>query len=73
MIESPLIQELMAKNTAQTKHEDILQVLCRRFGRVPEEIAAAVRTIFDNSKLRELLDEAASCADLEAFRACLGR
>ena len=73
MIESPLIQELMAKNTAQTKHEDILQVLSRRFGPVPEKVAAAVRTIFDNSKLRELLDEAASCTDLEAFRTCLGR
>ena len=73
MIESPLIQELMAKKAAETKHEDILQVLSRRFGPVPDEVAAVVRTIFDNSKLRELLDEAASCTDLEAFRACLGR
>jgi hypothetical protein len=73
MIESPLIQEMMAKNTAQTMHKDIVRVLARRFGSVPEEVAAAVRTIYDESKLEELVDEAASCSDLEGFRARLGR
>jgi hypothetical protein len=68
MIESPLIQEMMAKKTAETLHMSILRVLARRFGPVPEEVAAAVRTIYDEAKLAELLDEAASCADLEAIR-----
>jgi hypothetical protein len=73
MIELPLIQELMAKNTAHTMHNVIVRVLARRFGSVPEEMAAAVRTIYDESKLEELVEEAASCPDLEGFRALLGR
>jgi hypothetical protein len=73
MIESPLIQELMAKSAAERSHKDIVRFLARRFGPVPEDVAAAVRTIYDESKLEELVDEAASCPDLEAFRLRLGR
>jgi len=68
MIESPLIQEMMAKSAAQRSHKHILRFLARRFGRVPEEVAAAIRTIYEESKLEALLDEAASCSNLDAFR-----
>jgi hypothetical protein len=68
MIESPLIREMMAKNTAETRHKDILRVLARRFGPVPEQLGVAVRAVHDESKLEELLDEAASCLDLESFQ-----
>ena len=68
MIESPLIQDMMAKNTAQARHKDILQFLTRRFGPVPEGVAAAVRTIYEEPKLDQLVDLAASCATLEAFQ-----
>jgi hypothetical protein len=64
MIESPLIQELMA----QRGHKDIVRVLAARFGSVPPEIEAAVRAIQDESRLDALLDGAALCPDLEAFR-----
>jgi hypothetical protein len=73
VMESPLIQEMMAKKGAQTMHNAIVRFLARRFGSVPEEMAAAVQTIYDESKLEELVDEAASCPDLEAFRVRLGR
>jgi hypothetical protein len=67
MIESALLQEMMAKKAAETLHRSILRFLSRRFGTVPEEIAAAVRTIFDQPKLEELLDEAATCPNLNVF------
>jgi hypothetical protein len=73
MIESPLLQEMMAKNAAETLHEAILGFLADRFGTVPDEMAAAVRTIHEQSKLKKLLREAAYCPDLEAFRRRLGR
>ncbi len=68
MIESPLIQEMMAKKAVETRHKDILRVLARRFGPVPEQLGVAVRAVHDESKLEELLDEAASCLDLESFQ-----
>lgn len=71
MIESPLIQEMMAKRAAQTLHKSIVRVLTRRFGPVPDQVAAAVRSHYDEEELQELLEEAASCATLEAFQARL--
>lgn len=67
MIESPLIQELLA----QTRHEDILQNLDARFGSVPPELATEIRAIFDDQRLRDLHRFAALCPDLAAFRARL--
>jgi hypothetical protein len=64
MIESPLIQELMA----QRMHKDILRVLAARFGPVPPEIVAALQAIVDETKLDALVEWAATCPDLEAFR-----
>jgi hypothetical protein len=65
MIESPLIQELMAQNG----HEYILTFLEGRFGTVPPELVVQLRSILDEQKLRELSRFAAQCPDLEAFRA----
>src|SRR5262249_20354726 len=68
MIESPLIQEMMAKRAAQTLHKSIVRFLTRRFGPVPEQVAAAIRSHHDEEELQELLEEAASCPTLEAFQ-----
>jgi hypothetical protein len=68
MIESPLLQEMLAKNTAQTMQKIILRVLIRRFGLVPADVVAAVRTIYDEPNLDELLGTAAVCANLEGFQ-----
>ena len=65
MIESPLIQEIVAR----TKHEMILQFLEGRFGTVPADVAMRVRSISEEEKLRELTRYAARCPDLEAFQA----
>jgi hypothetical protein len=71
-IESPLIQEVVeevvAQAVAQRGHKYTLRFLAARFGSVPPEIEVAVRAIQDESRLDALLDGAALCPDLEAFR-----
>lgn len=67
MIESPVLRRFLA----EARHEDILMVLTTRFGPPSEDVRAALQTIESKSKLDELLKSAASCPDLEAFRARL--
>jgi hypothetical protein len=67
MIESPLIQELLAEQ-AQTY---IFRVLAARFGPVPPPVVATLKSVSDTQKLDKLVDWAAVCPDLEAFRARL--
>jgi hypothetical protein len=64
MIESPLIQELMA----QRDQRAILKFLETRFGAIPPEVAARLRGVLDEQKLDELIQFAAACPDLESFR-----
>ena len=64
MIESPLIQELVAERA----HKDILRVLNARLGSVPPEIATALDGIQDDAKLDDLIDWAARCHSLDEFR-----
>jgi hypothetical protein len=71
MLESPLIQELMTKNTAQTTQKNILQVLETRLGPVPQDIATALQAIQEASKLDKLMKLSAACPDLETFHSRL--
>jgi len=64
MIESPLIQELVA----QTQHKAIVRVLRNRFAHVPPEIVVKLKTVLNEDKLNELLDFAVACPDVESFR-----
>jgi hypothetical protein len=68
MIESPLIRELMTRNSQETTHKLILHLLQGRFGTVPEDLAAQVELVTDEPKLLDLHFFAAICQDLEAFR-----
>jgi predicted transposase YdaD len=67
MIESPLIQELLAEE----KHGDILRVLTDRFGAVPPAITTSLRSIQDVEKLRGLMVWASRCPDMDAFHSRL--
>jgi hypothetical protein len=67
IIESPLIQELRAR----WRQQDILRFLTGRFGNVPPEIVTALQAITEEARLNDLVDWAARCPDLEAFRARL--
>ena len=67
MIESPLIQELIAEE----RHTDIARSLTGRFGSVPPDVTTALQGIQEEQKLDDLVDWAARCPDLDAFRARL--
>lgn len=76
---SPWIQRLRAeaaRNASieaarETVTDAILRRLSKRFGPVPEDVAAQLHGIADQPKLDALLDEAYECADLAKFRAAL--
>jgi hypothetical protein len=72
MIESPVLQELIAETTAETTHKNILTFLRAKHGSVPTDIAAGVRRISDERRLEQLVELAARCPDLDAFRRELG-
>jgi len=71
MIESPVLQEFLQEAVLECKRKDILQFLAGRFGPVPQEVAAALQRIQDEARLEELINSAAACQDLDAFRARL--
>jgi hypothetical protein len=71
MIESPLIQEIVARSRQEGKQEAVLELLQARFGSVPPDIVLHLRGIMDEQKLRDINIRAALCPDLEAFRASL--
>ncbi len=65
MIESPLIREIVAESS----HKHILKFLVTRFGPVPPELAAEVRSILDETVLDAVVELAASSPNLEHFGA----
>ncbi len=67
MIESPVLQELLAEQMQKA----IVRVLTSRFTSVPSETGAALQPIQDPDKLDQLLDWAVRCPSLEAFRSRL--
>jgi hypothetical protein len=71
-IESPLIDELLAQVTQEATQRDVVGVLEARFGAVPPEVVAELRTVRDEQKLNDLHRFAVVCSDLDAFRARLG-
>lgn len=67
MNESPLIQELMAEKL----QDAILRILKARFGDVPSDLVEYLRAVTREKKLNALIDKAAVCRNLEAFRTFL--
>lgn len=67
MIESPLLQKMMAERI----HDLILDALKDRFNTVPRDVAKRLREIVDEKKLRQLNRVANKCPDLQAFRDAL--
>ncbi|MBW3598937.1 MAG: DUF4351 domain-containing protein [Planctomycetes bacterium] len=67
MIESPLIQEIVA----EALHRAILKLLRRRFGDVPVDLETRIQSVLDEDRLTELNGVAGSCASLDAFRQSL--
>jgi hypothetical protein len=57
----------MEENTRVTRQAAIASVLEARFGAVPEEVAAHIRTVKDLNKLEQGIKLSAQCASLNAF------
>jgi hypothetical protein len=64
MIESPLLQEILA----EVRREDIIAFLTSRFGSAAGELEADLKTIEDEARLNELIKLSASCRSLKSFR-----
>jgi hypothetical protein len=64
MIESPLIQELVAEKLQNS----ILRFLLVRFESVPISVEEKLRRIQDENRLNALIDTAARCTSLDSFR-----
>jgi hypothetical protein len=67
MIESPLLQEILAA----PMHKTIVKILEARLGPVPQDIVSALQVVQDDTKLDDLIGFAATCPRLDAFRARL--
>jgi hypothetical protein len=72
MIESPLLKQYEKRFRMDGLREAILRVLTGRFGPVPEELTAKLRSIKSERKLGALATQAGVCANLNAFQAALG-
>jgi hypothetical protein len=71
MIESPLIQELLAEREQTTKAADIVTFLTARFGTPSDAVRAGLAQIKDMAKLDRLLNGTATCPSLQAFEELL--
>ena len=54
-------------------HRSIITFLETRFGAVPRELADEIESVADEDQLQKLVQAAASCPDLEAFRDAIER
>lgn len=69
MIESPVLIELLEERERECYHRVILQILARRFGAIPEALAAQVHSVQNLDQLKQLINHAIDCPDLDAFLA----
>jgi len=67
MIESPLLQKMMAERD----HKHILEALKDRFGTVPSDVTKRLCEIVEEKKLSQFMRLANKCADMDAFRQAL--
>ncbi len=76
MIESPLLQELKKEWTEEGKREgrregeieSLMTFLIRRFGTQAEALETEIMAIADDARLKDLIEHAATCRSLAAFR-----
>jgi hypothetical protein len=76
MIESPVLQELLAdcrrKAALETARKCIATVLTIRFGLAADALEAELRTV-DENRLDDLVKFAVTCTDFQSFRERLSR
>ena len=68
MIESPLLQEIIAEERLKVRRKAIVTVLTSRFGMPAAEVETDLNSIEDDNRLEELIGLAVSSRSLKAFR-----
>lgn len=71
MIESPVLQEIVAETRAEAVFNTMLDVLHARLGPIPPDLIATLHAVRDSEELKRLVNLAALCPDLPTFRAKL--
>ena len=71
MLEFPLLERLMSEREVEIRRRDLLRVLAARFGPISPALDTQLRSVTVQAQLDELLDLAALCPNLDAFRARL--
>ncbi len=67
MIESPVLQELIAERTRETLLKAVIDILVARFGPKAEALETELKAIGDEARLKELVKLAATCRTLGNF------
>jgi hypothetical protein len=71
MIESPILQEIIADNTRTTatgtRQKDIVRFLVTRFGDAAKAVESELKAV-DEDRLEGLIERAAKCRSLASFR-----
>jgi hypothetical protein len=67
MVQSPVIQEIIAESQLETKRKAIVKVLHARFGDAGEAVRSEIEATTE-PKLDDLLELAATCRSLASFR-----
>jgi hypothetical protein len=73
MIESPLIQEIVAESARAGRVKTLLGVLEARFGSVTPAVTAGLEQVKEEEQLARLTPQAALCPSLQAFEDSLRR
>lgn len=68
IMESPIMQELVAVKNAERMHRAIIRCLQRRFGTIPDDVRAQIAIVANDDRLDDLTFAAGTCADLDTFR-----
>jgi hypothetical protein len=67
MIESPVLQQIIAEFQREARQKDIVKFLVARFGAAARGLETDL-TAVDDDRLDEFVECAATCPDLEYFR-----
>ncbi len=67
------LDEARSEGEMAASRAGVLKALQARFKRVPKAVVRAVEHVKDVERLNELIAHAATCPDLDAFRAGLTR
>jgi hypothetical protein len=67
MIESPVLQEIIAETKREANQKAIVKFLTARFGKEARSLESELKAI-DDDRLESLLELAATCRSLASFR-----